>query len=95
MSADVPGFSKAIMSYAKTDKYTTVDGVTVDLAVENAKARQMYNYGPKEQIIAQYGPSSGTFGGHGDHYFSYQNHGKGSANSGYFSAGASSGHDKF
>lgn len=64
------------MSYAKTDKYTTVDGKLVDLAVENADARRQYNYGHREQIIAQYGPGTSTFGEHGDHFMAYQNHGQ-------------------
>ena len=65
------------MSYAKTDQYTTSEGKVVSLAEENKKAREMFNYGPKEQIIAQYGPSLQSTGGKGDHFFTYQNHGVG------------------
>ena len=83
------------MSYCKTDQYTTRDGKVVKLAEENKKAREMYNYGPKEQIIDQYAGGTGVFGGEGDHHMIYQNHGQGSLNGGHRVGGEQLGYDKY
>ena len=80
MPADIGGFVKALMSYAKLDQYTTDAGVTVKLSEENKKAREMYHYGPREQIIAQYGGDRNSFGRYADHFIAYQNHGDGKRN---------------
>ena len=88
-------FSRALMSYCKTDQYTTRDGRVVKLAEENKKAREMYHYGPKEQIIDQYAGGTGIFEGEGDHHMIYQNHGEGSYNASHRQMGENLQYDKY